>query len=114
MKNIVYLFGFLVLLYVGMVTFDLDTALLGQDIMNSSTIPIGAPDVDPNSAADTAKGGADAAADQVESWSPQTLQMIVIGLLALGITIAWFRSPKLRYGVIGAGAALALLVAFVL
>lgn len=114
MKNLVYLFGFLVLIYVALVTFDLDTALLHQDILNSSTIPIGAPDVDPNSAAEGAREGANKGADEVASWSPQTMQMIVIALLALGITAAIYRSPKLRYMLIGGGAAIILLVAFVL
>jgi hypothetical protein len=113
MKNLVYLFGLLVLIYVLAVPFDLDTALLNQDIINSSTIPIGTPDVDPDSAAGTARDGANKGADEVASWSPQTWQMIVIGLLALGITAAIYRSPKLRYMLIGAGAAIALLVAVV-
>jgi hypothetical protein len=114
MKNLVYLVGFLVFLYVLAVPFDLDTALLGQDIINQTTIPIGTPDVDPNSAADSAREGANKGADEVANWSPQTLQMIVIGLLALGITVAIYRSPKLRYMLIGGGAALILLIAFVL
>jgi hypothetical protein len=114
MKNLVYLFGFLVFLYVLAVPFDLDTALLGQDLINSSTIPIGVPDVDPNSAADSARSGANKGADEVAGWSPQTMQIIVIALLALGITVAIYRSPKLKYMLIGGGAALILLVAFVL
>lgn len=113
MKNLVYLFGFLVLIYVSLVTFDLDTAFLGRDIMNESTIPIGAPDVDPDSAADSARSGANKGADEVSSWSPQTWQMIVIITLALGITVAIYRSPKLKYMLIGAAAALALIIAFV-
>lgn len=114
MKNILYLALFLGIIVAALTVFDLDTAFLGRDILGPEDLPwTSVPDVDPNSAADSARGGADAAADEVSSWTPQTWRMIVIGLLSLGATIMWFRSPKIRYGIVGALAAVLILVAFV-
>lgn len=114
MKNLVYFALFLGVIVVALTVFDLDTALLGQDILSSSDLPWSSvPDVDANSAANTAKDGADAAADQVESWSPEVWRMVVIGALALGATVLIYRSPKLRYGLLGGLATLLILIGFV-
>lgn len=88
-----------------------DDMLLGRDVVNPSDVPV--PNVDPNSAADGAERGANSAADEVASWDGDVWKLILIGLAALAITIAWFRSTKFKWAVIGGGVAVILLTAFV-
>lgn len=68
------------------------------------------PPVDPNDAADRARDGANSAANTVAGLSPTAWSVILIGVAAAAAVTLWGKSAKFKWGVIGAVAALVVVV----
>lgn len=84
----------------------------GGSVDPGSVQPPDVPVPDVNDAADRAQDGANTAADEVSSWTPETWKVIVLALIATAATVLWFRSAKFKWAVIGVGIALMAVVAF--
>lgn len=89
---------------------DQIVALLQGGSVDPGAVDVPVPDV--NDAAGKAQDGANAASDEVSSWTPATWKIIVLAVTATVATVLWFRSPKFKYITIGVGIAVMAVVAF--
>lgn len=91
------------LVVLGIGAFFLWTQLGGNVTADQPTQKPVLPNVDVNEAAKGAKDGAGAAADQVQSWTPETWKIIMALVVAGGLAWLWFNKPAFKWAVIGGG-----------